>query len=158
MASEARSLRRGRALMALLVLLALTASGAAAAGPFSLPGLRGDSFSDREAASGATVIVVWASWSPRCRGIGGQANALLERWSGQARVVTVNFQEERDAAQAFAGQEGLRAPVYLDQDGEFAKAFGVTNLPGLLVLRDGQAVFSGRLSPEADEVIAERLR
>lgn len=158
MASEARNPGQWRHRVALALLLSGLAATAQADGLFSLSGLRGETFSDRDAASGTTVVVVWASWSPRCRDIGERANALLERWSERARVVTVNFQEERDLAQAFAGQQGLRAPVFLDQDGEFAKAFGVTNLPGLLILRDGQAVFSGRLTPEADEIVAERLR
>lgn len=158
MASEAGNPGRWRRLVVLAVLLSGAAASAHADGPFSLSGLRGDTFSDRDAASGTTVVVVWASWSPRCRDIGERANALLERWSERAKVVTVNFQEEREVAQAFADQQGLRAPVFLDQDGEFAKAFGVTNLPGLLILRDGRAVFSGRLTPEADEIVAERLR
>jgi len=151
----ARVKRIGLSLALLVILLGRPVAGAAAA--FHLVGLDGTELGGAQVSQGVTIAVVWASWSPRCRDVGVQANGLVERWSGRARVVTVNFQEEKDAARIFAEEQDLRAPVYLDPDGEFAKAFGVTNLPGLLVLRDGQVAYSGKFPPDVDKVLSEHV-
>lgn len=140
-----------------LLALALPRCGAAAPAQFSLQGLGGDVLESRSVAHGVTIVVIWASWSPRCRDLGERVNPLAEKWASKARVVTVNFQEERDAAASFAARQALVVPVYLDSDGEFAKGYGVTNLPGLLVLRDGQPIYSGRFTPESDQVLAESI-
>lgn len=153
--------RRGRGHRALvwglLVLVAL-ATGAFAQGRYRLPGLRGGSLTSADLDRGSHVIVVWASWSPRCRDIVERANAVAERWGGQARVVTVVFQEDAAAVEKFLEGKSLRAPTYLDSDGEFSKAHAVTSLPGLVVLRDGEARYQGRLPNDPDSTIADALR
>ena len=153
------TLRRALAAVAAFGLLALAAPQCATAAPaqFALQGLGGDVLESRSVAHGVTIVVIWASWSPRCRDLGERVNPLAERWAAKARVVTVNFQEARATAVSFASQQELAVPVYLDSDGEFAKGFGVTNLPGLLVLRDGQPVYSGRFTQESDQVLAESI-
>ena len=125
---------------------------------FRLAGLGGGELTSADLAKGKTLIVVWASWSPRCRDIVERVNALDARWKGSARVVTVNFQEDPATIQAFLKGKGLVAPVYLDGDGEFSKALAVTSLPGLVVVRDGDVRYQGRLPADADATIAEALR
>lgn len=153
------TLRRALAAVAAssLLVLAFPPRGAAAPAQFTLQGLGGDVLESRSLAHGVTIVVIWASWSPRCRDLGERVNPLVERWAAKARVVTVNFQEDREAAASFARQQALEVPVYLDADGEFAKGYGVTNLPGLLVLKDGQPVYSGRFTQESDQVLAESI-
>jgi len=140
------------ALLALAVVAPLWAQGRV-----RLPGLRGGQLSDGDLARGATVLVVWASWSPRCRDIVDRANAISSRWGGKARVATVNFQEDPEAIERFLSDKRLAVPVYLDRDGEFSKAHAVTALPGLVVFRDGKAVFAGRLPADADKLLSEHL-
>lgn len=123
-----------------------------------LPGLAGGELRRVDLEQGTTLVIVWASWSPKCRDIGARVNAVEQRWGGRARVVTVNFQEDRPAVEAFVGQGGLRAPVYLDRDGTFAKRNAVTTLPGLLVYRDGRVVYSGKLLDDADRLIGGILQ
>ncbi len=125
---------------------------------FRLAGLGGGELTSADLAKGKTLIVVWASWSPRCRDIVERVNALDARWKGGARVVTVNFQEDPATIQAFLKGKGLVAPVYLDGDGEFSKALAVTSLPGLVVVRDGDVRYQGRLPADADATVAEALR
>ena len=102
--------------------------------------------------------MVWASWSPRCRDISPRVNDLVQKLSGQGRVVTVNFQEEAAAIGEFVRQNPLNAPVFLDRDGEFSKGHAVTTLPGLIVVRQGEVLFEGRLAAEAEEQIRGLLR
>jgi thiol-disulfide isomerase/thioredoxin len=123
-----------------------------------LSGLGGGELTSAELGRGKTLVVVWASWSPRCRDIVDRVNALDARWRGEARVVTVDFQEEPAAIQAFLKGKGLASPVYLDRDGEFSKSLAVTSLPGLVVVRDGEIRYQGRLPADADAAISEALR
>lgn len=150
--------RGARAAVALALLAVITAGAAAAQGRFRLPGLRGGALTSADLERGTHVLVVWASWSPRCRDIVERANAISARWNGEARVVTVVFQEEPAAVEEFLRGKSLAAPTYLDRDGEFSKAHAVTSLPGLVVLRDGEARYQGRLPADPDRAIAEALR
>ncbi len=105
------------------------------------------------------VLVTWASWSPRCRDIVPTVNAIVARWDRRARVVTVNFQEEPAAVQAFlrSQDQKLRAPVFLDRSGDFSKKHAITYLPGLLIVRDGVTAFNGRLPRDWDAIIGGAL-
>ncbi|MCB1009005.1 MAG: TlpA family protein disulfide reductase [Acidobacteria bacterium] len=153
--------RRRRWLLACaaLVGLAFLAVGVAQAqGRYRLPGLRGGSLSSADLDSGSHVIVVWASWSPRCRDIVDRTNAIADRWGGRARVVTVVFQEDAAAVEKFLDGKSLAVATFLDSDGEFSKAHAVTSLPGLVVVRDGEARYQGRLPTDADSAIADALR
>ena len=141
------------ALAATLLLLASVVPAAAQGG--ALRGLGGERLSDNDLARGTTIIVVWASWSPRGRNIDRRVNALVDRWGGNARVVTVNFQEDRATVEEFLRGKAMRAPVFLDTDGSFSKKNAVTNLPGLLVIKDGNTAFRGKLPDDPNSVIAE---
>ena len=123
-----------------------------------LAGLGGGELTSGDLAKGKTLVVVWASWSPRCRDIVERANALDARWHGEARVVTVDFQEDPAAIRSFLKGKSLKPPVFLDRDGEFSKALAVTSLPGLVVVRDGEVRYQGRLPADADAAIGEALR
>lgn len=151
----------GRAALILVLLLGLAVVPGSAAGAQqggTLPGLSGGQLSAADLAQGTHIVVVWASWSPRCREIAPRINQLAKKFSGQGRVITVNFQEEAEKVQDFVRQHPFDAPVYLDRDGEFSKVHAVTALPGLIVVRKGEVVFQGRLAEEAEAQIQDLLR
>lgn len=140
------------------ILLALAVSVLpAAAQDFRLQGLRGERLGEADLAQGTTIVVVWASWSPRSRDIVERVNPIAQRWGGQARVVTVTYQEERQAVEGFLAGKNLGTTVFLDPDGAFSKKYAVTTLPGLVIIRDGQVVYRGRLPEDPDRVIADFL-
>lgn len=143
--------------LAALALLLAAPRVAPAQGDVRLPGLDGGQLTAADLGRGATVIVVWASWSPRCRDIVERTNALAARWGGRARVVTVDFQEDPAAVRAFLAGKQLAVPVYLDRDGEFSKAHAVTTLPGLVVFRDGAARYEGKLPADPDATLSGLL-
>lgn len=138
------------------VLLVLAAGPVLAEG-ITLPGLDGGQLEAAELEQGPVIVVVWASWSPRCRDVVPRLNALARKWSPRARVVTVAFQEEGETVREFLAGKGLRAPVYLDPTGTFAKKYAVTTLPGLLIFHQGQADFRGQLPVNPDPVIERAL-
>jgi thiol-disulfide isomerase/thioredoxin len=147
----------GALVLGLTAVLAPSAPLGAAQGG-ALPGLHGGQLSAADLAQGTQIVVVWASWSPRCRDISPRVNQLAQKFSGQARVITVDFQEEAPAVEEFLRQNPLEAPVYLDRDGEFSKGHAITALPGLIVVRKGEVLFQGRLAAEAEAQIRELLR
>ncbi len=148
-----------------LVLLAAAAATAPSSGPplladehTLLPGLDGGQLSGSDLEVGPVLVVVWASWSPRCRDVVPRLNALESTFSAKARVVSVVFQEEDDAVRRFlGGQNKLRVPVYVDRTGSFSKRQAVSTVPWLLVFVDGRAAFSGKLPANPDPVVERAL-
>ena len=136
--------------------LALTLALPAAA-QVRLQGLGGEQLAEADLSSGTTIVVVWASWSPRSRDIASRVHPLASRWGGRARVVTVNFQEDRAAVESFLAGKDLGATVFLDPDGAFSKKYAMATLPGLLIFKDGQVVYRGKLPDDPDKVIGEFL-
>jgi len=130
--------------------------GARGSDRLTLPGLDREPLTVADLEVGSTLLVVWASWSPRCRGVGARIDRLAATWSARARVASVVFQEDAETARAAAGREGLEAPVYLDLTGDFSKQHAVTTLPMLLIFRGGELAFRGKLAANPDPVI-ERI-
>ena len=149
-------LRRWATALLAVLCLALLAAPAAAQG-IRLQGLGGEQLAESDLARGTTIVVVWASWSPRSRDIAARVNPLAQRWSGRARVVTVNFQEDRKAVESFLAGKDLGATVFLDSDGAFSKKYAMATLPGLLIIKDGQVVYRGKLPDNPDQVISDLL-
>ena len=141
-------------------LLAMLAAGpgAARAQEVNLSCVGGSRLAQAELSRGAVIVVVWASWSPRSRDIVERVSPLASRWGGRARVLTVNFQEDGAAVEQFLAGKNLGAPVCLDPDGAFSRKYNVATLPGLLVLKDGQVAYRGKLPPDPDAVISAALR
>jgi len=142
------------ALVAAVLSLMVGAFAPAAAQSVPLHGLRGEQLAEGDLARGTTVVIVWASWSPRSRDIVARVNPIAQRWGGKAHVVTVNFQEDRQTIETFLVGKTMGAAVFLDVDGAFSKKYAVATLPGLLILKDGQVAFRGKLPDDPDRVIA----
>lgn len=140
----------------LLVSWAFHAAPAASQG-FRLDGLDGSSLSQDALQSGDWVIVVWASWSPRARDIGARIEALSSKFSGRARVCGVHFQDTPAEVRRSLGGQLPSAPLYVDARGDFSKKYQVSDLPALLVLRQGRVVHKGRLTANADGVVGPLL-
>jgi thiol-disulfide isomerase/thioredoxin len=124
----------------------------------SLSCLGGARLNEADMARGTTIVVVWASWSPRSRDIVERVNPLAGRWGSRARVLTVNFQEDRPTVEGFLRGRDLGAPICMDPDGAFSRKYNVATLPGLLIVKDGQVAYRGKLPDDADRVIADLLR
>ena len=148
-------LRRLAALCAVLALL--TAAMPAAAQGVLLRGLGGEQLAEADLAQGATIFIIWTSWSPHCRNIVERTGPIVQRWNGKARVVTLNFQDDRQAVESFLAGKSFGVPTFLDSDGAFSKKYALTNLPGLLIIKDGRVVYKGKLPENPDRVIVEVL-
>jgi thiol-disulfide isomerase/thioredoxin len=122
-----------------------------------LKSLQGDVLDAKEFAHGSYVLVFWSSWSPRSRDIAKRVTGLANAWREKARVVTVDFEEDRQAIETFLSVRPMAAPVFMDVDGTFARKYGIATLPGLLVLRDGTALYRGQFPDDPDRVLLSVL-
>lgn len=120
-------------------------------------GLDGGQLADADLQEGTTLLVVWTTWSPRCRDVVPRINALADTWSSSARVAAVVFQEEPETIRDFLADKELRAPIFVDTTGTFAKQHSVTTLPMLLVIDSGKTVFRGRFPSDPNPVIEQAL-
>ncbi len=143
-------------LLGTLLFVAVTAASAAGQG-LRLHGLKGEQLGESDLAQGTSIVVIWASWSPRSRDIVERVNPIAQRWGGRARVMTVNFQEDAPAVQGFLAGKSLAVPVFLDSDGAFSKKYAIATLPGLLIVKDGQVVYRGKLPDDPERTIVEFL-
>jgi len=143
--------------LVVLTVILMPTSGQAQARPFELEGLQGGRLGPADFAQGVVIAVVWASWSPHCRNVVPQVDAIVATWGSQAKVIMVDFQEDRAEVEAFLVGKRPVAPVYLDKSGAFSKKYSVTNLPGLVIFKDGTAAFSGKLSRNPDSIISQTL-
>jgi thiol-disulfide isomerase/thioredoxin len=150
--------RRRGVLAAFLVIALLLPAAAVQGAEWRLEGLDGGKLDASDLAQGSTVLVVWAGWSPRCREIVAEVNRLVEKWGGQARVVTIDFQEKPEEVRAFLRGKRLAAAVFLDTEGAFSRAHEISTLPGLVVYKDGQMTHRGRLPSDPDAAIERALR
>lgn len=144
---------------ACLLLLAVAAANPLTAQrqQYTLTGLNGGSLGASDLNQGAVIAVVFASWSPRGKDVVNQVNSIVDNYGRQARVIMVNFQEDKSEVDSFLAGQKPKAKVYLDQDGTFSKQYSVTHLPGLLILKDGSTAFSGRLTRDSQNVISQTL-
>lgn len=135
----------------------LLLSGGPAAAEEALNELGGKGrLAERDLASRDTIVIVWASWSPRSRDIAERVNEVSRRWSAKARVVTVNFQEDEETVRKFQrGGTRIEVPIFLDVDGGFSRRHRVATLPGLLVSQGGEIAFSGKMPSTVDDELKQ---
>jgi len=158
--APSRSPSRALAVAVLLVALFAgppSASRPATAQEIHLASLASEHLGDAELAQGTVIVVVWATWSPRSRDIVERVKPLAAHWGPRAKVVTVDFEEDRPAIEAFLAGKSLGAPVFLDSDGVFSKKYAIATLPGLLVLKEGKSVYHGKLPDDPDRLITDLL-
>ena len=154
-----RSPRWWTAVALCLLALALPMTAASAQEQsWRLQGLNGGGLTEADVASGTTIMVVWSSWSPRCRDIIDQVGRIAHEWGGRARIVTVDFQEDPQDVRSFLGGKSMPAPIYLDSDGTFSKRHHVSTLPGLVVYKNGTVTYQGKLPENPGEVLRDAAR
>lgn len=147
-----------RASSVLIFLAAMSSMLTAQDRGLRLEGLDTGEFREAQLAGGDTIIVYWASWSPKCQDIVERVNALASRWSQDARILMVDFKEEPSEARRFLEGKAPKVPVYLDRSGAFAKKHGVTTLPSLLLFRSGKKLYGGALPADAERLIEKTFQ
>ena len=103
-------MRKSFAILLVLAISALSVVPLSAQGKqYELQGLQGGSLGASDLSRGVYVVIVFASWSPRGKDVVQQANQIHEKWGGQAKVIMVDFQEDRGEVEAFLGGQNAKA-------------------------------------------------
>lgn len=152
-----RAPRARRPAVALAALLAV-ALGVPASAAGELREMRGGNLQAAGISDQDVIVILWASWSPRCRDIVERVNGLNAKWSSKARVVAMSFNEDRADVEAFLAGKEARVAVVLDQGGEFAKGNGITSLPGVVLVRGGKVVHAGKMPDDIDSLLGSHFR
>lgn len=143
-----------------LCLVALLGVASPAAADWSLPRFGGgDPLQPGAVGSGLVIVVVWTTWSPRGRNIVERLNRIQADWGDRARVVSVVFQESPEAIGRFLEGKQLKVPVFLDSgNAEFSKRHNVTQVPRLLVFKDGLTAVNVNLTDDPNPLISGALQ
>jgi len=108
------------------------------------------------------LLNFWASWCRPCRDETPDLQSFYEHNRGDFTILAVNQQEQKAAAETFAGEFGVTYPVVLDSSGEVSSAYGVgRGMPiSFLVAPDGviEKVVFGQLTEEHFAEIEELLQ
>ena len=99
------------------------------------PAVTGENFESEVLKSGVPVLVdFWAPWCGPCRAIGPSIDALAMEYSGRAKVVKLN----------------------VDDEAEIETQYGVRSIPTLIFFKDGAPVDT-LIGAYPKAVIAEKL-
>ena len=146
-------------IIAAICLVALLAAVSPAAAQWSLPRLGGEAPLDQAAiASGAGDrgrLDHLVAARPQHR---RAPQPYPREWGDRARVVSVVFQESPEAVEGFLEGKKLAVPVFLDSgNAEFSKRYNVTQVPRLLVFKDGVTAVNVNLTDDPDPLISGAL-
>jgi hypothetical protein len=117
----------------------------------------GEQLNDAELEKGTNIVIVWACWSPSSRDIVDRVHSVAGHWKARARILTIDFEEDRPTIKAFLGGRTLDVPIFLDADGALSKKYAVATLPGLLVVVDGKVRYHGKLPEDPDRLLTDLL-
>lgn len=110
----------------------------------------------------AVVLDFWATWCGPCKLEAPVVDALGKRFKDKGLVtVGVNTSDEEGLAAQWVAQHNLSFPIVFDRDNHVADAYGVHNIPTLVVIdREGKihAVRTGVTpSDELERLVREVL-
>lgn len=90
----------------------------------------------------AVVLDFWATWCGPCQAEAPIVNKVAQRYKDRGLVVIgVNTSDNEQKARAWAAQRGLSFPIVFDANDATARAYGVENLPTLVVVsRSGNII------------------
>jgi len=107
----------------------------------------GASFAPARRYRGRVVLLdFWASWCEECKRSVPRVDRVASAFAADGLVVVgVNAGDGEGVARSAAAALGIRYPIALDPELEFADRLGATGLPLLLVLdRDGRVLHRAR--------------
>jgi thiol-disulfide isomerase/thioredoxin len=83
----------------------------------------------------AVLLDFWATWCGPCQAEAPIINKVAQRYRDRGLVVVgVNTNDAEQKGRAWAAQRGLTFPIVHDKDDVAAHAYGVENLPTLVVV------------------------
>jgi thiol-disulfide isomerase/thioredoxin len=123
------------------VALKLVANAPAGGGDVSMSGLRGH----------PVLLDFWATWCGPCRAEAPVVDRIAQRYRDQGlAVVGVNTSDQDGNAAPFASRHHLTYPIAYDEGQRVAAAYGVENLPTLVLISKTGKVIAVRTGVTSD--------
>ncbi len=118
--------------------------------------LSGASLSTQELLGGPLVVNLWFADCPPCRRELPAFAAVHAEVGDRIRFVGVNTRDDAARTESFARDRGVFYENYLDSNGEFLAAVGITAMPTTLFVSPGGTILEQR-SGELDEAALSAL-
>jgi len=133
-----RSLAHGGYFLILFCAACLQAASVGRQAPaFALTTLRGEKRAPADYRGKIVFINFWASWCGPCEVELPELNRLAAHYAGKVRVVAINVDEDRGAAQRTLAKLGLRSShldILLDPRSKAASAYQLEGMPASFIL------------------------
>lgn len=101
------------------------------------------------------VLNFWASWCPPCRSEMPDFDKVYAEVKSDVVFMMVDLsdgkRETQASGQRFVNSKGFTMPVYFDNDGQAANAYGISSIPATFLIKpDGSIVdkYSGPIDEE----------
>jgi cytochrome c biogenesis protein CcmG/thiol:disulfide interchange protein DsbE len=104
------------------------------------------------------LVNFWASWCHPCRREAPELQRFAARPPAGARLVGVDFTDDRGAAQAFIREHGWRYPNLRDPDGTIGRRYGVEGLPITFVLNPRGEIVDTLRGPQTAATLERAAR
>jgi cytochrome c biogenesis protein CcmG, thiol:disulfide interchange protein DsbE len=101
------------------------------------------------------LINYWASWCHPCEREAPELRRLASHPPGGARIIGIDFTDDRGAALTFIRKHGWQYPNLRDADGTVGRRYGVAGLPTTFIL-DGRGRIVATLRGPQTAVTLER--
>jgi peroxiredoxin len=107
----------------------------------------------------AVVLDFWATWCGPCRVEAPIVNKVAARYKDRGLVtVGVNTSDEENLAAPWAQRNGISFPIVFDEKNQAARAFGVENLPTLVVISRSGKILAMRTGVTDDAELEALVR
>jgi cytochrome c biogenesis protein CcmG/thiol:disulfide interchange protein DsbE len=106
---------------------------------------------------GPAAINFWASWCDPCRKEAPELERLAESLPGRARLVGVNWVDDRSAARSFVDEHGWAFPNLRDADGRVGNEYELNGLPMTFILDSQGRIAEVLRGPQTEPSLREAL-
>lgn len=108
---------------------------------------------------GTVIMTFWATWCKPCLSELSALQDIEEDWKGKVRIVAVSIDDARAVSKVKSLAKGKRWPfeVVLDQNQELYKSLNLTSIPYVLIVKNGETVWThSGYSPGNESIIVDK--
>jgi|WetSurSiteA1Bulk_404760.scaffolds.fasta_scaffold19160_2 peroxiredoxin len=125
---------------------------------FKLPTVNGEELDLGEFRGKYVLLDFWATWCVPCHKQMNDLEKILRKYEGKDLVVLGLNNEELNVTRAFLEKHTPAYPMLIDVRGEVTSLYGVTNLPGLVLLDRSGGIISKKRERQTYEQIDKLLK
>ncbi|MEM9532870.1 MAG: TlpA disulfide reductase family protein [Pseudomonadota bacterium] len=138
-------------LLALIGVAGPLAAQPAVAPAFTVTGAAGQEIQFPGELEQPTVLLIWATWCPYCKGLMPHLQSLVDEYGSEGiRVIAVSAFEQEGDPVAYVAKQGYQFQV-VEQGEAIAKKYGVKGVPGVFLVHQGEVRWHLGLARQAEQ-------